>query len=57
LYLAGSLTAFRSGGMQLFQVAFARAGNNQIPWTRQYLYEPPAYKQQYNPEGGSHAKL
>lgn len=57
LYLAGSLTAFRSGGMQLFQVVFSRAGNNQIPWTRQYLYEPPANKQQYNPEGGSHAKL
>lgn len=40
LYLAGSLTAFKMGGMQLFQVSFARAGNNQIPWTRQYLYEP-----------------
>jgi len=39
LYLAGSLTAFKMGGMQLFQVCFARAGNNQIPWTRQYLYE------------------
>jgi cyclopropane-fatty-acyl-phospholipid synthase len=40
LYLAGSLTAFKMGGMQLFQVAFTRAGNNQIPLTRQYLYEP-----------------
>jgi cyclopropane-fatty-acyl-phospholipid synthase len=40
LYLAGSLTAFKIGGMQLFQVTFARAGHNQIPWTRQYLYEP-----------------
>ncbi|HEU0188954.1 MAG TPA: cyclopropane-fatty-acyl-phospholipid synthase family protein [Gallionella sp.] len=40
LYLAGSLTAFKTGGMQLFQVSFARAGHNQIPWTRQYLYEP-----------------
>lgn len=39
LYLAGSLTAFKTGGMQLFQVSFARAGNNQIPLTRQYLYE------------------
>ncbi|MGA8148134.1 MAG: cyclopropane-fatty-acyl-phospholipid synthase family protein [Gallionellaceae bacterium] len=38
LYLAGSLAAFRTGTMQLFQVAFARAGNNQIPWSRQYLY-------------------
>jgi cyclopropane-fatty-acyl-phospholipid synthase len=57
LYLAGSLTAFRSGGMQLFQVAFARAGNNQIPWTRQYLYEPLAHQHPYNTEGESHAKL
>ena len=40
LYLAGSLTAFKTGGMQLFQVVFARAALNQIPWTRQYLYEP-----------------
>lgn len=40
LYLAGSLTAFKTGGMQLFQVSFARAGHNQIPWTRQQLYLP-----------------
>lgn len=40
LYLAGSLTAFKTGGMQLFQVSFARSDQNQIPWTRQYLYEP-----------------
>jgi cyclopropane-fatty-acyl-phospholipid synthase len=39
LYLAGSLTAFKTGGMQLFQVCFVRADNNQIPLTRQYLYE------------------
>lgn len=39
LYLAGSLTAFKMGGMQLFQVTFTRADNNQIPWTREYLYE------------------
>ena len=39
-YLAGSLTAFKAGGMQLFQVSFARAGYNQIPWTRQHLYLP-----------------
>lgn len=42
LYLAGSLTAFKSGGMQLFQVCFARADNNQIPLTRHYLYEHAA---------------
>jgi cyclopropane-fatty-acyl-phospholipid synthase len=45
LYLAGSFTAFKMGGMQLFQVAFARASNNQIPWTRQYLYEPQSRSQ------------
>ena len=38
LYLAGSLAAFRSGDMQLFQVSFARSGYNRIPWTRQYMY-------------------
>ncbi len=57
LYLAGSLTAFKNGGMQLFQVTFARAGNNQIPWTRQYLYEPLAFEQQHNSTGESHGKL
>jgi len=39
LYLTGSLTAFKTGSMQLFQVSFARPGLNLIPWTRQYLYE------------------
>ena len=39
LYLAGSVTAFKTGLMQLFQVSFARAANNQIPSTRQYLYD------------------
>ena len=38
LYLAGSVAAFRSGDMQLFQVSFNRSGQNGIPWTRQYLY-------------------
>lgn len=38
LYLAGSIAAFRSGDMQLFQVSFNRSGHNQIPWTRQHLY-------------------
>jgi len=52
LYLAGSLTAFKSGGMQLFQVSFARPGLNQIPWTRQYLYEA-----QHTASGTSDGKL
>ena len=38
LYLSGSLAAFATGQLQLFQVVFARAGNNDIPWTRDYLY-------------------
>jgi cyclopropane-fatty-acyl-phospholipid synthase len=38
LYLAGSIAAFRSGDMQLFQVSFARSGHNRIPWTRHHLY-------------------
>lgn len=38
LYLAGSLAAFRSGDMQLFQVSFNRSGQNRIPWTRHHLY-------------------
>jgi cyclopropane-fatty-acyl-phospholipid synthase len=38
LYLAGSQAAFASGGLQLFQVVFARPGVNAIPWTRSGLY-------------------
>ena len=52
LYLAGSLTAFKTGSMQLFQVSFARPSHNLIPWTRQYLYES-----QHQLSGGSDGKL
>ncbi len=38
LYLAGSMAAFTTGRLQLFQVSFTRSADNQIPWTRQYLY-------------------
>jgi cyclopropane-fatty-acyl-phospholipid synthase len=38
MYLASSIAAFRSGTLQLFQVVFTRSGNNDIPWTRRYLY-------------------
>jgi len=34
LYLVGSIAAFRTGSLQLFQVVFARHGSNEIPWTR-----------------------
>jgi cyclopropane-fatty-acyl-phospholipid synthase len=39
LYLAGSLAAFHTGCLQLFQVVFTRGANNQIPWSRAHLYE------------------
>jgi cyclopropane-fatty-acyl-phospholipid synthase len=38
-YLAGSVAAFRSGDLQLFQLLFNRGGNNDVAWTREYLYE------------------
>jgi cyclopropane-fatty-acyl-phospholipid synthase len=39
LYLAGSLAAFATGWLQLFQVVFTRSGENAIPWSRAHLYE------------------
>ena len=38
LYLAGSIAAFRTGSLQLFQIVFARSGMNDLPWTRRHLY-------------------
>jgi cyclopropane-fatty-acyl-phospholipid synthase len=38
LYLAGSIAAFSTGTLQLFQVLFATADNNDVPWTRAHLY-------------------
>ena len=38
LYLAGSVAAFQAGTLQLFQIAFARATNNSLSWTRNHLY-------------------
>jgi cyclopropane-fatty-acyl-phospholipid synthase len=40
LYLAGSVSAFSTGTLQLFQVVFAHKANNDIPWTRAHLYTP-----------------
>jgi cyclopropane-fatty-acyl-phospholipid synthase len=40
LYLSGSLAAFNTGQLQLFQVLFTRAGNNDLPTTRAHLYGP-----------------
>ena len=38
LYLAGSIAAFTTGKLQLFQVLFARSGVNEVPWTRADVY-------------------
>ena len=38
LYLAGSLAAFSTGWLQLFQVVFTRSTDNAIPWSRAHLY-------------------
>lgn len=39
LYLCGSIAAFTSGELQLFQVVFNRADHNDLPWSRAYLYQ------------------
>jgi len=39
LYLAGSITAFVYGTLQLFQVVFARSGMNRLPASRKYIYD------------------
>jgi cyclopropane-fatty-acyl-phospholipid synthase len=38
LYLAGSIAAFETGELQLFQVVFARGDSNEVPLTRAHLY-------------------
>jgi cyclopropane-fatty-acyl-phospholipid synthase len=38
LYLAGSIAAFLTGSLQLFQVLFTHSANNRIPWTRADIY-------------------
>ena len=38
LYLAGSITAFLHGTLQLFQVVYTRSGANQIPASRKHIY-------------------
>jgi cyclopropane-fatty-acyl-phospholipid synthase len=38
LYLAGSIAAFTTSSLQLFQVAFTRPRNNHLPWSRTHLY-------------------
>jgi len=38
LYLAGSVAAFETGTLQLFQVVFTTRENNEIPLTREFMY-------------------
>jgi cyclopropane-fatty-acyl-phospholipid synthase len=38
LYLSGSIAAFETGVLQLFQVLFTKQENNAIPLTRDYIY-------------------
>jgi cyclopropane-fatty-acyl-phospholipid synthase len=38
LYLSGSIAAFETGVLQLFQVLFTKQENNAIPFTREYMY-------------------
>jgi cyclopropane-fatty-acyl-phospholipid synthase len=38
LYLAGSVAAFTTGTLQLFQVLFAPGENNEVPLTRAHQY-------------------
>lgn len=38
LYLSGSIAAFNTGSLQLFQVLFTKQENNAIPLTREYIY-------------------
>jgi cyclopropane-fatty-acyl-phospholipid synthase len=39
LYLTGSIAAFRTGELQLFQALFTRHDNNAIRYSRAHLYE------------------
>ena len=38
LYLTGSMTSFLNGDLQLFQVVFSRARNNDLSWSRSHVY-------------------
>jgi cyclopropane-fatty-acyl-phospholipid synthase len=39
LYLSGSIAGFESGSLQLFQIVFAPGASNDIPRTREALYQ------------------
>lgn len=55
LYLAGSIAAFLSSDLQLFQVVFNRGASNEVPWTRDHLYRDDAGTSAPAPvEAGTH---
>jgi len=39
LYLYGSIAAFDSGELQLYQVVFHHAESHNVPWSRHYIYD------------------
>jgi cyclopropane-fatty-acyl-phospholipid synthase len=39
LYLYGSIAAFNTGELQLFQVIFKHATCKKVPWSRHYIYD------------------
>jgi cyclopropane-fatty-acyl-phospholipid synthase len=45
LYLYGSIAAFNTGELQLFQVVFNNAESNNIPWSRHYIYQTDINKE------------
>lgn len=44
LYLYGSIAAFNSGELQLFQVVFHHADCHTVPWSRHYIYDNDKHK-------------
>jgi cyclopropane-fatty-acyl-phospholipid synthase len=42
LYLAGSMAAFTTGQLQLFQFLVTHEANNALPWSRAHLYDGAA---------------
>lgn len=45
LYLAGVMTGFRVGILQLYQIVFAGSACRWLPWTRAHLYSPESARQ------------
>jgi cyclopropane-fatty-acyl-phospholipid synthase len=48
MYLAGSIAAFNTGDLQLFQILFNKSSNNAIPLTRQHLYSDHGVENTWN---------